>query len=324
MKINLTQKYMNHFTGLLAAPFTPFAAAGDLNLGIIPSYVDKLVADGLKGIFVCGSNGEGPNMTTEERMITAEAFKQAAGSRIKVYVHVGHSSIKESQRLSTHAVKIGADAISSVAAFYFKPNNIHALVDALAEIASAAPELPFYYYHIPHLTGMNLDMVELLKMGEKKIPNLKGIKYTATTLWEYQLCLNYSHGKFDILSGLDEMLLPALAVGAKGAIGSTYTFAAPLYLEIMAAFEKGNIDDARSKMLYLVEMVKVLLKFPPIPAQKSIMKRVGIDLGPCRLPLTTLSNEEEYSLYQQLDSIGFFEKLKSVSQSLVNTQRIVL
>jgi N-acetylneuraminate lyase len=105
------------------------------------------------------------------------------------------------------------------------------------------------------------------------------------------------------------MLLPALAVGAKGAIGSTYTFAAPLYLEVIRAFEKGDLKGARQKMLYLVEMVRILLKFPPIPAQKAIVKRTGIDLGPCRLPLTTLSSEDENSLYKQLDGIGFFEKL---------------
>jgi N-acetylneuraminate lyase len=312
---------MNHFTGLMAAPFTPFDAKGRLNLEIVPSYVDKMIADGLKGIFVCGSNGEGPNMTTEERIAVAEAFKQAAGARIKVYVHVGHSSISESRRLAEHAQQIGADAISSVAAFYFKPGSVKNLVDALAEIASAAPELPFFYYHIPHLTGMSMDMIELLRMGEKKIPNLRGIKYTAATLWEYQLCLNEAGGKFDVLFGFDEMLLPALAVGAKGAIGSTYTFAAPLYLEVMKSFEGGDIEEARRKMLYLVEMVKILLKFPPIPAQKAIVKHLGIDLGPCRLPLTTLNSEEEYSLYEQLDAIGFFQKLnnrKRVEQEVKN------
>ena len=306
---------MNHFRGLMAAPFTPFDGKGELNLEVIPSYVDKLIADGLKGIFVCGSNGEGPNMTTEERMTVAESFKKAVGSRIQVYVHVGHSSIRESQRLAEHAMDIGADAISSVAAFYFKPGNVKMLVDALADIASAAPSVPFYYYNIPHLTGINLDMIDLLQRADKKIANLKGIKYTATTLWEYQLCLNEAKGKFDILFGLDEMLLPALVVGAKGAIGSTYTFAAPLYLEVIEAFENGNLVAARSKMLYLVEMVKILLKFPPIPAQKSIMKRCGLDLGACRLPLATLSREEETSLCAQLDSLGFFEKLQALSKA---------
>lgn len=308
----------------MAAPFTPFDAKGELRLETIPAYVEKMIADGLKGIFVCGSNGEGPNMTMEERMEVAKAFKDAAGSRIKVYVHVGHSSIRESQKLAAHAVQIGADAISSVAAFYFKPGSVKNLVDALAEIAGAAPQLPFYYYNIPHLTGMNMDMTEVLKLGEKSIPNLKGIKYTAATIWEYQLCLNYARGKYDILFGFDEMLLPALTVGAKGAIGSTYTFAAPLYLQVMKSFESGDIEDARSKMFYLVEMVKILLKFPPIPAQKAIVKRLGIDLGPCRLPLNNLTKEDEQSLIRQLEDLGFFKKLETLPQAVNDKQKVVL
>ncbi|MBT1698118.1 dihydrodipicolinate synthase family protein [Fulvivirgaceae bacterium PWU4] len=315
---------MNHFTGLMAAPFTPFDAKGELRLETIPAYVEKMIADGLKGIFVCGSNGEGPNMMMEERMEVAKAFKDAVGSRIKVYVHVGHTSIRESQKLAAHAAEIGADAISSVAAFYFKPGSVKNLVDALAEIASAAPQLPFYYYNIPHLTGMNMDMTEVLKLGEKSIPNLKGIKYTAATIWEYQLCLNYAQGKYDILFGFDEMLLPALTVGAKGAIGSTYTFAAPLYLQVMKSFEKGDMEDARSKMFYLVEMVKILLKFPPIPAQKAIVKRLGIDLGPCRLPLSNLTKEDEQSLIKQLDDLGFFKKLETLPHAVNDKQKVAL
>lgn len=80
---------MNHFKGLMAAPFTPFDDSDKINLEIIPAYVDKMIGDGLEGIFVCGSNGEGPNMTTEERMAVAESFKRAAVARIQVYVQCG-------------------------------------------------------------------------------------------------------------------------------------------------------------------------------------------------------------------------------------------
>jgi N-acetylneuraminate lyase len=300
---------MDHINGLIAAPFTPFHEDGSLHLEIVPAYVDKLVKDGLKGIFVCGSNGEGPNMTIEERMLVAETFKKAAKGRLKLLVHVGHTSIAESRKLAVHAQEIGADAVSSVAAFYFKPTSVSNLVHAMSEIAESVPQMPFYYYHIPHLTGVGMDMTEFLKQSETLIPNLAGIKYTATTLWEYQLCLNFAKGKYDILFGLDEMLLPALSVGAKGAIGSTYTFAAPLYLQVYKAFMQGDIEDARAKMLYLVEMVKVLLQFPPIPAQKAIMKRTGFNLGPCRQPLTTLSKDDELSLYNKLDALNFFDNL---------------
>lgn len=307
---------MDHINGLIAAPFTPFHKDGKIHLEIIPAYVDRLVSDGLKGIFVCGSNGEGPNMTIEERMLVASAFKKATKGRIKLWVHVGHTSIEESRKLAIHAQEIGADAVSSVAAFYFKPTSVDNLVAAMSEIAEVVPQMPFYYYHIPHLTGVGMDMIEFLRQSESRIPNLAGIKYTATTLWEYQLCLNYASRKFDILFGLDEMLLPALSVGARGAIGSTYTFAAPLYNHIYNAFMKGDLEGARTNMLYMVEMIKVLLGFPPIPAQKSIMKRIGLDLGPCRQPLTTLSKDDEQSLYTKLDALRFFEKLSLRNESI--------
>src|SRR5690606_9663244 len=143
---------------------------------------------------------------------------------------------------------------------YFKPRSAEELVDALAEVAAAAPELPFYYYHIPHLTTLAIDMTEFLHLSSKKIPTLAGIKYTASTLWEYQLCREYNKGQFDILYGMDEMMLPALSVGARGLIGSTYNFAAPLYLEVVECFSNGNLEEARKKMLYLVQMVSIVIK----------------------------------------------------------------
>lgn len=299
---------MKKIEGLIAAAFTPFQEDGSLNLEMIPFLVDKLVADGVKGIFVCGSNGEGPNMTTEERMQVAQAFVTAADKRILIIIHVGHSCIAEACILARHAEEIGADAFSSVAAFYFKPTDVKTLVDCMAEIASAAPGLPFYYYHIPHLTGVGMDMIDFLKFGSN-IPNLAGIKYTATTLQEYQACLNYENGRYDILFGVDELLLPALAVGAKGAIGSTYTFAAPLYIKTWKAFNSGDLELARKHHAYLVDVIRILVKFPPIPGQKAIMKMLGWNLGPTRLPLTTLAAPAYLAFEKELASISFFDKV---------------
>src|SRR3546814_1569087 len=86
--------------------------------------IDKLVDDGLKGVFVCGTNGEGPNLTMEERMAVAEAYVASATGKLLVFVHVGHTSIAECRKLASHAEQIGADAVSAVAAFYFKPTNV--------------------------------------------------------------------------------------------------------------------------------------------------------------------------------------------------------
>jgi N-acetylneuraminate lyase len=305
---------MKKIEGLIAAAFTPFHQDGSLHLELVPGLVDKLVADGLRGIFVCGSNGEGPNMTTTERMAVAEAFVKAARKRLMIIVHVGHSSIAEAKLLAEHAFSVGADAFSCVAAFYFKPSSVTNLANCMADIASAAPDLPFYYYNIPHLTGVGMDMKQFLQIAGPKIPNLAGIKYTATTLQEYVSCLNHDNGRYDVLYGLDELLLPALSVGAKGAIGSTYTFAAPLYLKVIECFERGDIKTAREHHNWLVDMIRLLVKYPPIPGQKAIMKMLGWDLGPCRLPLATLDKDQYHSFYTELNEIGFFEKVHAKKQ----------
>jgi N-acetylneuraminate lyase len=302
---------MTKIEGLIAATFGTFNSDGSLNLSIIPSIVEKMIEDGLTGVFICGTNGEGPNLTIDERMAVAEAYVKAAGKRILVLVHVGHTSIAESRKLAEHAARIGADAISSVAAFYFKPTSVQNLVQSMADIASAAPQLPFYYYHIPTLTGVGMDMVEFLRLSEGVIPNLAGIKYTASTLHEYQACLNYKQGKFDILFGYDEMLLGALAVGARGAIGSTYTFSAKLYLHVMNLYQEDQKEIARQMQSLSVEMVRCLVKFPPIPAQRAIMKMLGFDLGPCRLPLTELSERDAEALKASLEAINFFDIVNS-------------
>lgn len=297
--------------GLVAATFSTFHEDGSVNTSLIPDLVDKLIAEGVKGIFICGTNGEGPNLTIEERMQIAEEYVRAINKRILLLVHVGHSTIAEARKLATHAEQIGADAISSVSAFYFKPTSVETMVACMAEIAAAAPSLPFYYYHIPALTGVAVDALDFLTLGEQKIPTLAGIKYTAATLHEYQACLNYKNGKFDILFGYDELLLPALSVGARGAIGSTYTFAAPIYLEVVEHFRKGRIEAAQEAQYKAVKMIQCLGKYSPIPTQKAILKLMGTDLGPCRLPLNTLSAAQVSDLRSMLEEKGFFETMET-------------
>jgi N-acetylneuraminate lyase len=302
--------------GILAATFAAYNKDGSLNTDIIEGLVDKLVADGVSGVYICGTNGEGPNMSVEERMAVAEAYVKAANKRILVFVHVGHTSIAECKKLAAHAAAIGADAFSSVAAFYFKPVSVQNLVDCMAEIASAAPQLPFYYYHMPTLTGVGLDMVEFLKIGGQKIPNLAGIKYTASTLFEYQACLNFDGGKYEALYGFDEMLLPALSVGAVSAIGSTYTFAAPVYLNIIAHYRNGDMANAQRLQLFMVNVIRCIVKHPSIAAQRAIMHMLGFDMGNPRLPLSPLLAGGYADLKADLEALGFFELLKQYGKSI--------
>jgi N-acetylneuraminate lyase len=297
----------DRLTGLVAATYTPMKPDGGLSLSRIAPIVDHLVACGARGLYVCGSTGEGMSLTGEERRAVAEAYARAAHGRLRVIVQVGHNSLAEARQLADHARKIGVDAISATAPSYFKITSVDGLVACMAEIAAGAPDLPFYYYHIPVLTGASLDMIEFLEQAPKRIANLAGVKYTAPTVHEFQTCLEFAGGRFDMLWGSDEMLLSALVVGARGAVGSTYNVAAPLYRRIFDAFDAGRLDEARRLQFLSVQMIRTLYRYPFHPAMKAVLKMLGLDCGPCRLPLPPLQSQDAESLRRELDAIGFFQ-----------------
>ncbi|MBN2375369.1 MAG: dihydrodipicolinate synthase family protein, partial [Sedimentisphaerales bacterium] len=269
--------------------------------------VEGLVQNGITGFYVCGSTGEGPSLTTEERRATAEAYVEATGGRVPVIVQVGHNSVAEARGLACHAQAIGADAISAVPPSYFKIGTLETMIDCFVEIASGAPELPFYCYHICKLTGVDFDMVEFLRLGSERIGNLAGIKYSSVTVYELQACLEYQDGRFDILFGCDEMLTSGLSVGVCGFVGSTYNFAAPLYRRIIENFQKGNLEEARKGQALSVAMVRILSRYRDQAGIKATMKLIGLDCGPNRLPHKTLTAQEISAMKRELEEIGFFE-----------------
>lgn len=169
---------MEKIKGLIDAPFTPMHPNGDINLEVIPAYADMLVKNGLKGVFINGSSGEGYMLTPEERMAVAEKWVASVPKDFKVIVHVGSCCLRESVTLAAHAEKIGAWGIGSMAPPFPKIGRIEELVKYCEEIAAAAPTLPFYYYHIPAFNGVFLPMLDLLKAVDGRIPNFAGIKYT--------------------------------------------------------------------------------------------------------------------------------------------------
>ena len=169
---------MEKIKGLIDAPFTPMLANGDINLEPIPAYAAMLAENGLKGVFINGSSGEGYMLTAEERMALAEKWIAAAPAGFKVIVHVGSCCLRESAKLAAHAAGIGAWGIGAMAPPFPKIGRIEELVKYCEVIASAAPGLPFYYYHIPAFNGAFLPMLDLLKAVDGRISNFAGIKYT--------------------------------------------------------------------------------------------------------------------------------------------------
>ena len=244
--------------GLVAAAFTPMNADGSLHLDRIPHVVDHLIRDGLAAIYVLGSTGEGPLLTGEERKRVAEAYVRSAKDRIPVIVQVGHNSIVEARELAEHCALIGADAISATAPSYFKPETVEDLAASMEEIAKGAPQTPFYYYHIPFVTGVDLCMETFLKQSQERIPTMNGIKFSSIMTDEMMYCIKACEGRYDILFGSDEHLINGMVCGAEGAVGSTYNYASSIYRGVWDGLASGDLEKARACQWKALEMIRIL------------------------------------------------------------------
>lgn len=289
--------------GLIAATYTPMLEDGQLNLAVIPAMVDHLLNRGVDGLYVCGSTGEGVSLSSDERKRVAASYVQAVGGRLPVVVQVGHNSVVEASELAAHAAQIGADAISATCPSYFPVDTTVRLIDCMQQVAAGAPHLPFYYYHIPILTGSKIRMPEFLASASQVIPNLVGLKYTAPLLHEFQECLELNERQFDVVWGTDEMLLGALATGAQGAIGSTYNVLTPLYRHLMEAFHEGDWDAARKHQSDAWRVIRTLAKYPFHAAMKSLLSWQGVPCGPCRTPQSGLDRSQVDSLRNELEAL---------------------
>lgn len=296
-------------TGLITAPYTPYNADCSLKLETVPLIAEHLARQKLDGAFICGTTGEWPSMTRDERRALAEAWREAIGNSMKLIVHVGHSCLADSQDLARHAESIGADAIAALVPAFFRPATVEDAVDHCRLIARVAPRTPFYYYHMPDMTGADFNMIDFLPLAIRSIPTFKGIKFTHYNLWDFGLTLAAAGNKYDILCGRDEVLLAALALGAKGAVGSTYNYAAALNHRLMRTHAANQLEAATKQMAYLQKTIVPIVKYGGLPAAKAVMAMSGVDCGPVRPPLARPTAQRLKALRRELGALDFFSKI---------------
>lgn len=298
----------NKTNGFIAAPMTAFNADGSVNLDIIPLYAKFLRSNGVVGVFVNGTTGEGFSLTVEERMALAERWVKTAPEGFKVIVHVSHTCPKSAGEMARHAADIGAYGIGEMGQIFFKPKSVEELVQLSSQTAEQAPDLAYYYYHMPSMSGVYFAMLEFLKIAETKIPNLTGLKYTHEDLVDFEFCRKFNDGKYDILYGRDETLICALALGGRGSVGSTYNIMAPLYSRLIDAFDSGDLEKARRLQHKSMKVIKLIYDTGSFnSALKAVMNMIGLDLGDVRIPLKKITQEQISELKNGLEELDFFD-----------------
>lgn len=308
--------------GLTAATHTPTHRDGGIHLDCVEAQARHLVANRVAAVFVAGTTGESHSFTVAERQALTQRWCEIARDLpLKVVIHVGHNCLADARELAAHAEQAGADAIAALAPSYFRPPTVQHLAGFLGSIAAAAPRTPFYFYDIPSWTGVSFPTSQFLAEAQTQIPTCAGVKFTSSDLTELQRSVQFADGAYDILWGCDEALLAGLSLGCRGAVGSTYNFAAPLYHKVMRAFEQGDLSTARDEQLKAVRMVEVIARYGFTAAAKCVMGLIGVECGPARPPLGVLTAVRIEQLRDELAAIGFFDWI-SLPDSILSPQRM--
>jgi N-acetylneuraminate lyase len=197
--------------------------------------------------------------------------------------------------------------LSTIPPTYFKPADLDGLIEWCAVVAAAAPQLPFFYYDIPRLTGVSVPIDRFVIEAGRRIPNFAGVKISNPDLVSYRRSLDAAGERFDLPWGIDESLLGALATGARSAVGSTYNFAPRLYVDLMNAFNRGDLREARRLQSISIAMVDAIAAADFLGSAKALMVRLGVPVGPARAPLTNPTGTEVDSMFERLTAIGFHE-----------------
>ncbi|CAL9696405.1 unnamed protein product [Knipowitschia caucasica] len=294
-------------TGVIAATFTPLTPEGEINLTLIGPYIDYLIEkQNVKSIFVNGTTGESMSLSVAERKALAEEWcLKAKGKMDLVVVHVGCMSLKDSQELAEHAAQIGADGIAVISPSFFKPSTADDLKEYLRQVAIKAPTVPFYYYHVPSVTGVKVPVRDLLHDIEKLIPSFRGVKFSGSDLMDFGQCVSHSRPHWSLVYGVDEQLISGLAMGATGAVGSTYNYIGGHMIKLVTAFENGNQLQARAIQFKLQELLGFAMDIGfDLGVNKQLMSDVsGLNLGPPRLPLRQRPQDHTQSILQKYQSL---------------------
>ena len=273
---------MARFGSVLTAMVTPFDEAGELDLDVAARLARWLVEQGNQGLVVAGTTGESPTITHDEQARLFQAVREAVP--VPVVAGVGSNSTRESLELLGAAEAAGVDGVLVVTPYYNRPSQAGLLrhFRAIAE----ATELPVMLYDIPVRTGRKIDTTTLVELAQT-VPNIVALKDAAGSLPDTARVIAGTPDSFEVYSGDDSLTLPLLSVGAVGVVGVATHWAAAEMAELIAAFQKGDVDRARRLNEVLLDSYDYetgLVAPNPVPA-KAMLRTLGWAVGECRPPM---------------------------------------
>lgn len=289
--------------GIWPALVTPLLENEELSYEGLEQLLKWHVSCGCHGFYVCGGTGEGILLKPEVRKGCLKAAVDIC-QRINpdnptpIVAHIGSADLHMARELAAHAAANGASAVSSIPPMYYTYSSDE-IFDFYKDIASSV-DIPVIIYASLQ-SNTNITSTLLSRLIE--IPNIVGIKYTSYNLFEMQRMKNINEGNVNVINGPDENLLPALVMGADGGIGATYNFMPSLYIRLYNAFKSGDLETARKSQFLINKVIGIIINFHVLASTKTILSRMGIEVGHMSQPMCRLKPEQEEQLISQLKEL---------------------
>lgn len=274
------------FSGVSTALVTPYLDE-KINFPMLEQLLRRQLEAGIRSVVICGTTGEAPTLSDEEKLEMFRAAKEYVGDNMQIIAGTGSNSTEHAVWLSKEAEKCGVDGLLIVSPYYNKANE-DGLIAHYLSVAHAV-KLPVIVYNVPGRTGVDIPIRVYKALS--RIPNIAGVKEASMNIVKIAKIVAECGNDLPVWAGNDDMAVPVISLGGKGVI-SVLSNVAPVETRMMAeAALDGDFDTAGAMQCSLLELIELLFsEVNPIPV-KAAMKMIGFDCGSCRLPLTDLSKD---------------------------------
>jgi len=288
------------FGNIVTAMVTPFDQKGNLDLAKTTELVNYLLDNGTDALVVAGTTGESPTLTAEEKVALFRHVVSVVNGRASVIAGTGTNDTRASIELTKRAEEAGVDAVMLVAPYYNKPNQ-EGLYQHFKAIAESTP-LPVMLYNVPGRTSVNLAPETVIRLAD--IPNIAAVKEAGGNLDAMAEIIEQTPDDFLLYSGDDSLTLPVLAIGGAGVVSVASHIIGNEMQQMIRAFRAGDHKEAAALHRKWLPLMKGLFAAPsPVPVKTALQLR-GLDVGPVRLPLVPLTEQERSELSRLLSALS--------------------
>ncbi|MFY0758988.1 4-hydroxy-tetrahydrodipicolinate synthase [Metabacillus dongyingensis] len=290
---------MIDFGKISTAMVTPFDKNGNIDFAKTSQLVNFLIKNGSDSLVVAGTTGESPTLTSEEKIALFKHVVSEVNGRVPVIAGTGSNNTKASITLTKKAEAAGVDAVMLVAPYYNKPNQegLYLHFKTIAE----ATELPVMIYNVPGRTAVSISPDTIVRLAE--LPNVVAVKEASGDLDAMSEIISKTPEDFALYSGDDGLTLPVLSIGGAGIVSVASHVIGNEMQEMITAFNAGENVRAGAIHRQLLPIMKQLFKAPNPAPVKTALQLKGLDVGPVRLPLISLTETERNELTNVITSI---------------------